>query len=124
MAYDGKVQLTFIINAPNDLVAEGNRLFDTHAVWMEKTHHRDGEKALHVYNVSRAPVLSNPMDIASASTDRTNFVLMEIYESEAGVLDHYAQAQASWSEFQNFVAWLGKCEVSIVSSAPIVHSLW
>ncbi|PIR83884.1 hypothetical protein COU18_01875 [Candidatus Kaiserbacteria bacterium CG10_big_fil_rev_8_21_14_0_10_51_14] len=124
MAYKGNVQLTFIIDAPNDLVAEGDRLFATHAAWMEKTHYREGENALYVYNVSKAPVLSNPMDITSAPTNRTNFVLMEIYESDAGVLDHYAQAQASWEEFQNFVAWLEKCDVSIVSSAPIVHSLW
>ena len=123
MAYNGKVQLTFIINAPEDQVAEGDRIFAAHAAWMAETHHREGEKALYVYNVSKAPVLSNPMDITSEPTGRTNFVLMEIYESEAGVADHYARA-GDWSEFGNFGAWLGNCEVSIVSSAPIVHSLW
>lgn len=124
MAYTGKVQLTFIISAPEDQVAEGDRLFANHAAWMAETHHKDGEKALYVYNVSKAPALSDPMDITSAPTGRTNFVLMEIYESEAGVADHYAQAMGNWSEFPNFGAWLGKCEVNIVSSAPIVQSLW
>ncbi len=44
MAHHGKIQLTFIIAAPPDLVAEGERLFRSHAPWMEATHHREGTK--------------------------------------------------------------------------------
>ena len=51
---------------------------------MEATHHRSGEKALLSYNVSKGPELSNPMDLNSAPTDNTCFVLTEIYESKAG----------------------------------------
>ena len=46
MSQKGKIQLTFIIIAPPDQVAEGDRLFASHAPWMEATHHRSGDKAL------------------------------------------------------------------------------
>ena len=54
MSQKGKIQLTFIIIAPPDQVAEGDRLFSSHAPWMEATHHRSGDNALLTYNVSKA----------------------------------------------------------------------
>ena len=66
---------------------------------MEATHHRDGTKALLSYNVSKAPELSNPMDLNSAPTGNTCFILTEIYETEAGVADHFQQSTASWKDF-------------------------
>ena len=60
---------------------------------MESTHHRTGEKALLSYNVSKETELSNPMDLNSAPTGNTCFVLTEIYESKAGVLDHFEQTR-------------------------------
>ena len=62
MAYKGKTQLTYVIVAPPDQVDEGDRIFQSHAPWMGATHHRDGEKALLQYTVSKAPELSNPFD--------------------------------------------------------------
>ena len=44
MTYHDKIQLTIIIVAPPDQVAEGDRIFRSHAPWMEATHHRTGEK--------------------------------------------------------------------------------
>jgi hypothetical protein len=35
MTYHDKTQLTFIIIAPPDQVAEGDRVFKSHAAWME-----------------------------------------------------------------------------------------
>ena len=98
MAYMGKTQLTFIIVAPPDQVAEGDRIFRNHAAWIEATHPRDGEKALLQYSVSKAPQLSNPMDPNSALTGNTCFVLNEIFETEAGVANHFELA-TSWQEF-------------------------
>ena len=60
MSHKGKTQISFIFTAPPDLVAEGDRIFASHAAWMEKTHHRDGELALLVYNVAKGPELSVP----------------------------------------------------------------
>ena len=124
MAYTGKIQLTFIIVAPPDQVEEGDRLFRSHAPWMESTHHRDGDKALLSYNVSKAAELSNPLDPNSAPTGNTCYILSEIYETEAGVADHFEQAEASWQDFPALGKWLETCKVTAVPAAPIINSLW
>ena len=124
MAHKGKIQLTFVIVAPPDQVEEGDRLFRSHAPWMEATHHRKGEKTLLSYNVSKAPELSNPMDPKSAPTGNTCFILSEIYETEAGVADHFQQAQASWKDFPVLSKWFEKCKVTAVPAARIFNSLW
>ena len=124
MKYHDKTQLTLIIIAPPDQVAEGDRIFKSHGSWMEATHYRDGEKALLSYNVSKWPELSNPMDLNSAPTGNTCFVLSEIYESKAGVLDHFKQSDENWGDVQAFRKWLENCKVTFVSAASIINSLW
>ena len=91
---------------------------------MEATHHRSGEKTLLSYNLSKAPELSNPFDPNSAPTGNTCFILSEIYETEAGVADHFTQATEGWEDFPALAEWLEKCEVTGVPVAPIVNSLW
>ena len=76
------------------------------------------------YNVSKAPELSNPMDPSAGQTGNTCFILSEIYETEAGVADHFQQAQSSWQDFQAFVKWLDECKTTLVPAAPIFNSLW
>ena len=124
MANKGKIQLTFVIVAAPDQVDEGDRLFRSHAPWIEATHHREGDKALQSYNVSKAPELSNPMDPNSATTGNTCFILSEIYETEAGVADHFQQAESSWQDFPAFIKWMEHCTVTGVPAAPIINSLW
>jgi len=124
MAHLGKIQLIFVITAPPDQVAEGDRLFKSHQTWMASSHHRTGDKALLSYDVSKAPELSNPFDAASSPTGNTCFVLNEIYESNAGVTDHFQQASTGWSDFPALGEWLGKCKVTGVPAAPIFNSLW
>ncbi len=104
-------------------VAEGDRIFRSHATWIEATHPREGEKALLQYNVSKAPELSNPMDPSSAETGNTCFILDEIYETEAGVANHF-QLTSDWQEFPAFGAWLGKCKLTAVPAASVFNSLW
>jgi hypothetical protein len=122
MKYHDKTQLNFIIIAPPDQVAEGDRLWKSHGAWMESTHYRAGEKALLSYNVSKGPELSD--HINSAPTGNTCFVLSEIYESKAGVLDHYKQADENWGDVQAFREWLTKCKCTFVPAASIFNSLW
>lgn len=124
MARNGKVQLTYVIVAPPDQVAEGDRIFRSHRAWMERTHHRDGEKALLTYEVAKAPELSNPFDMDSEPTGSTCFVLNEIYETEAGVSDHFAQAMEGWEDFPALGEWLGKCRVSGTPTGSVFNSLW
>jgi quinol monooxygenase YgiN len=124
MAHQGKTHLTYVIIAPPDQEDEGRRIFKSHGRWMESTHHRTGEKALLSYEVSIAPELTNPMDQSSAATGNTCFVLTEIYESEAGVADHFQQAQSTWEEFPALVEWLARCRMFGVPAARITNSLW
>lgn len=124
MAHLGNTQLIYVISVPPDQVAEGDRIFESHAAWMETTHHREGDKALLTYNVSKAPELSNPFDPESEPTGNTVFVLHEIYQTDAGVGDHFAQAMDSWEDFPALLAWLEKCGVSGTPMSPVNHSLW
>jgi hypothetical protein len=124
MTYHDKVQIAVIIIAPPDQVAEGDRLFKSHGPWMEATHYRTGEKALLSYNVSKGPEPSNPLDPNSAPTGNTCFVLSEIYESKAGVLDHFKQADENWGDVQAFFKWLEKCKVTVALGASVINSLW
>ena len=124
MTYHDKIQLTAVIVAPPELAAEGERIFHSHGPWMQATHHRAGAKALLSYNVARSPELSNPWDLNSAPTGNTCFVLTEIYETDAGVTDHFAQAGQSWQDFPAMGEWMQRCTVTFVSAARIVNSLW
>ena len=120
MKYHDKIQVAVIIIAPPDQAGP----FQSHASWMESTHHRSGEKALLSYNVSKAPELSDPMDINSAPTGNMCFVLTEIYESKAGVVDHWEQTRGSWEDFPVILKWMEKCKFTFVTAASIVNSLW
>ena len=124
MAHHDQIHLIYIITTSADQVAEGDRIFKSHVKWMESTHNRDGEKALLHYTVSKAPEISNPLDSISSATGNTCFILDEIYETEAGVADHFQQAMSSWEDFSAFVEWIGKCTITGVPIAPIAHSLW
>jgi hypothetical protein len=123
MTYHDKIQLTLIIISPTDQAAEGDRIFKSHGAWMESTHYRTGEKALLSYNVSKATELSNPMDLNSAPTGNTCFVLTEIYESKAGVIDHFEQTM-SWGDYPAIRKWMEKCKVTLVTGSSIFNSLW
>ena len=124
MSYEGNVQLTIIFTATPDLVKEGDRIFDSHAAWMAKTHYREGNKALLLYNIVKGPELANPVDPSSKATGNTCFVLTEVYESPAGVEDHWKQGAESWQDFPALAAWAGRCKVTTLHGAPIIHSLW
>ena len=124
MAYKGKTHLTFIFKADPSDVAEGDRLFASHNEWMAKTHHRQGEKALLTYNVSKGADPSDTFDPSSAPSGKTVYVLDEIYEGPAGVADHWEQAMSNWNDFQAFMAWAQKCEVLAQHSGSVVNSLW
>ncbi len=124
MSHQGSIQLTFIFTARPDQVAEGDRIFASHVEWMAKSHHRDGELALLRYNLTKGPEASDSMDPGSERTENTCFVLMEVYESEAGLADHWKQAPEDWSDFGDFVAWASSCQVTTLQQGTVVHSLW
>ena len=125
MSHKGKIQLTIIFTATPDMVGEGDRIWGSHAAWMEKSHYRDGNKALLLYNLSRGPELSNPVDPSSKPTGNMNYVLTEVYESQAGVEDHWKQGSENWKDFPALVKWAGKCKISALpAGGPVAYSLW
>ena len=123
MGYKGKYHLNVIFTVPEDKVAEGDRLFASHGPWMEKSHPREGELALHSYNISKGPELSNPLDPSSAPTGNTIFVLDEVYESEAAVANHWKLGAETWEDFPAFVAWAGEVTVTSQHRGGVVNSL-
>lgn len=114
MSHKGKVQFTLFIIAPPEKEAEGDRLFASHAKWMEETHYREGDKALVRYNVSKGP------------DEKGNicFILTEVYETNAGITDHLEQAHASWKDIDAFHTWTSECTTTGVDHASVIHSLW
>jgi hypothetical protein len=124
MAREGCTQLTYVIVAPPEQVAEGERIFRSHRAWMQATHHREGDKALLSYDVSQTPELSNPLDPDSEPTGNTIFVLSEVYQTDAGVLDHFEQAAATWVDYGAMVNFVGSSGATVVPRARIFNSLW
>jgi len=84
MPDNGKTNIVVMWTAAPDDVAEGDRIFQSHAGWMTG-HSREGDTALLSYRISKGPELANPVDPTSEPTGNTIFVLNEIYESPAGV---------------------------------------
>ena len=124
MAYQGKVQLTLVFIAPPDQVAEGDRIFRSHAPWMKETHHRSGDKALLSYTLSKAPELSNPMDPSSAPTGKTIFVIDEYYASPAGIARHWQDSADNWPDMSAVLARGAKGEVATLHNGTAVQALW
>ena len=123
MGYQGKVHLNAVFTVPPDQVAEGDRLFTSHGPWMEATHPRSGGLALLSYNVSKGAELSNPLDPGSEPTGNTVYVLDEVYESEAGVANHWKLASEGWADFGAFVTWAGGVQVTMQHRGGVVNSL-
>ncbi len=115
MSHKGKAQLTVLIITPPDKEAEGDRIFASHAKWMEETHYREGDKALLRYNLSKG---------VHKETGNVCFILTEVYETEAGITDHGQQAKESWKEFDAFHKWTSECTKTSVAPASVIHSLW
>lgn len=121
--YKGKVQVSAVFTVPPDQVAEGDRLFSSHGPWIEATHPRSGELALLSYNVSKGAELSNPLDPGSEPTGNTVYVLDEVYESEAGVANHWKLGSEGWADFGAFVTWAGGVQVTFQHRGGVVNSL-
>lgn len=124
MSHKGSIQLTIIFTCGPEHVAEGESVFASHAEWMEQSHHRDGKLALLRYNVVKGPELENPLDPDSEPTGNTSFVLTEVYETAAGLADHWRMGTTEWDGFQALAAWAPKCRVTALHGSEVVHSLW
>ena len=124
MSTIGKTQVNIVFIAPPELVEEGDRLFASHAAWMERTHYKEGEKALLRYNIIKSPELQDPFDPNSSPTGNTIFVLDEMYETQAGLDDHWKQAAENWEDLGAILEWASKCKVITAHNGGAVQALW
>jgi hypothetical protein len=124
MATKGKAQLLITFVVSPDEVDKVDSLVASHGAWMAKTHYREGSKALLSYNFSKGPELANPLDPGSNATGNTRYVLNEIYETPAGIEDHWQQAQQSWGDFGAIIEIIARCNPQTLHGGEIAESLW
>ena len=124
MSTIGKTQITIIYIATPDIVEEGERVFQKHAEWMEKTHPREGELALLRYNIIKAPELMEPFNPNSEPTGNTMFVLDEMYETQAGLDEHWRMAAEEWEDMPALVEWSAKCKAVTAHNGVAIQGLW
>jgi len=122
MSDNGKTNIVVMWTVPPDDVAEGDRIFDSHVKWMTG-HPREGDAALLDYRISKGLELSNPVDPTSEPTGNTIFVLSEIYETPAGVANHWKQAVETWQDLPAFMDW-SKGRAATLHSGTVVQALW
>lgn len=115
---------TMMFTASPDATAEGDRLFASHAKWLGKTHHKEGDLQLLSYNVTKSPEYSNPLDPSSKPTGNMIYTINEVYKNAEGLADHWKQAPATWEDFGALMAFAGKVKFSMSHGSPIIHSLW
>lgn len=123
MSDNGKTNIVVMWTAGPDDVAEGDRIFASHVEWMTG-HPREGDEALLSYRASKGAELENPVDPNSPATGNTIFVLSEVYETPAGVGNHWKLAIDTWADLPAFMAWSGKVLVSTLHSGTVVHAHW
>ncbi len=119
----GKTNIVVMWTVGPDDVSEGDRIFESHVDWMAG-HPRDGDAALLSYKVSKGPELANPVDPNSEPTGNTIFVLSEVYETPAGVAEHWRQAIETWQDLPAFMDWSGRVNVGTLHSGAVVQGLW
>lgn len=124
MSFKNKMTIAMQVIADPSDVEEGDRLFASHAAFMAETHHKEGELALLSYNVAKTPEFVDPLAAEPTPSGKTIYLMVEVYETAAGVADHWRMGQEVWKDFPEMAQWLGRCDVTIFHGAPVLHSLW
>ena len=116
--FTGKAQFFLALKCAAEHEAEGDRFFARHAEWMERTHPKEGDKALLQYTVSKR--LDGEGNLL--------YLLAEVYETAAGVENHSRLAHEDEENSGQIVpslrALLEKRETIGFGASDVVHSLW
>ena len=123
MADTGKTNIVVMWTVEPGGVADGDRIFESHVKWMTG-HSREGSTALLSYSISKGEELENPVDPTSQPTGNTIFVLNEVYESPAGVAEHWRLAAETWADLPAFMDFCARNRVSTLHSGTVVQALW
>ena len=114
--YTGRAHFFVAFRCPAEHEADGDSVFAQHAEWMERTHPKDGDKALLQYTVSKS------------HDDEGNvlFLLSEVYETKAGIDNHrkLAHDDEEDSRVNDLLALADKCQTIGWGDAEVLHSLW
>jgi hypothetical protein len=123
MSDTGRTSIVVMWTVPEEEVSEGDRIFESHGKWMTG-HAKEGDAALLSYRIAKGPELSDPVDPTSAPTGNTIFTLVELYQSPAGVPEHWRQAAANWQDLPAFLDWSRRNRVSTLHDGVVVQALW
>ena len=76
------------------------------------------------YNIAHGPEYADPLAPDLTPTGNTIFLMVEIYETEAGVAEHWRLGQQEWNDVGVMMKWLEKCDKTILHGSKVVQSLW
>ncbi|WP_424888904.1 hypothetical protein [Streptomyces sp. XH2] len=118
----GSHKLTIVVTTDEANVADGDRLWDSHAAYMKSSH----QALLVTYGLAKGPERSDPLDPASAPTGRTTYALDECYRTSADIAEHWQKAAAEWPDFNAIVAWMRRPRTQVVTlhDGAVRNSLW
>ena len=119
--FQNKKQLQYLWIFKPELKGIAKRIAEDHTKWMNETHTKNGDKALLMLNWSIGPEFKNGKE-----TGNLSLILTEIYETQAGIFDHFEQAQNNTSYFRDdFADFESKCESNVkINSSDIIQSMW
>ena len=119
--FKNKKQLQYLWFFKPELKDIAKRVAEDHVKWMNETHTKEGDKALLMLNWSIGPEFKDGKE-----TGNLSLILTEIYETQAGINDHFEQAQNNSSYFRDdFGDFESKCESYVkINSSDIIQSMW
>ena len=121
----GDISPVGLVKAPKSVVDALHHWVSTrHANFMASTHDQTGDKALHFYTTSRAPVLNEQKDLDSgAAEDGSEWIVWtEYYAKMDGLLDHWEQGKAS-GMLGDFFALTAEADATFVQPLKVLHEV-
>ena len=119
--FQNKKQLQYLWIFKPELIDIANRIAEDHTKWMNETHAKEGDKALLMLNWSIGPEFKD-----GNKTGNMSLILTEVYENQAGIDDHFQQAQNNGANFRDDLSdFETKCENLVkINSSDIIQSMW
>ena len=119
--FQNKKQLQYLWIFKPELIEIANRIAEDHTKWMNETHTKEGDKALLMLNWSIGPEFKD-----GNKTGNMSLILTEVYESQAGIDNHFDQAQKNAATFRDDLSdFENNCENLVkINSSDIIHSMW